>query len=215
VSAGGGDPGHWRAWHEDYDDPGSLLSQRLAVVVRRTRAALTAAPRGPVRLVSACAGQGRDVVAALERHPRRSEVHGRLVELDPDNAATAQRAIESAGLTGLEVSVADGGVTDAYVGAVPADVVLLCGIFGNVPDVDVERTVRSASGLCARGAVVVWTRHRRDPDLTPAIRGWFADSGFEEVGFDSPGAGSYAVGTHHLLADPRPLDRGVRLFTFG
>lgn len=32
--------------------------------------------------------------------------------------------------------------------------------------------------------MVIWTRHRRLPDLTPRIRAWFTDAGFDEVAFD-------------------------------
>ena len=62
---------------------------------------------------------------------------------------------------------------------------LLCGIFGNVSDRDIERTVQAAPALCREGATVVWTRHRRPPDLTPRIRAWFTRAGFEEVAFDA------------------------------
>ena len=205
---------HWERWHQDYADPGSSLSRRLAAVQVRLVEALDGAPPGPVRLLSACAGQGHDVVGALRDHPRRSDVHGRLVELDPANAAAARLALAEAGLA-LDVLEADAGTTDAFVGAVPADLVLLCGIFGNVPDDDVERTVRSAVQLCAPGATLLWTRHRRDPDLTPGIRRWFAESGFAELAFDSPGPGGYAVGTVRLTGEPAPLVPGQRLFRFG
>jgi hypothetical protein len=204
----------WQRWHDDYADPGSVLSRRLAAVVARLRTAIDEAPAGPVRLVSACAGEGRDVVGALAGHPRAGDVSGRLVELDPANAAVAAASLTSAGLDGLEVAVADAGRTDAYVGAVPADIVLLCGIFGNVPDVDIENTVRLTPMLCAPGATVLWTRHRRAPDLTPAIQRWFDDSGFEEVAFDSGGEGSYALGVARLVGQPLPLDPGRVLFSF-
>ena len=61
---------------------------------------------------------------------------------------------------------------------------MLCGIFGNIPNEDVARTVRLASTMCAPAAAVLWTRHRRGPDLTPAIREWFTRAGFAEVEFD-------------------------------
>ncbi len=35
-------------------------------------------------------------------------------------------------LRGVEVIAADASMTDAYVGAVPADLVLLCGVIGNI-----------------------------------------------------------------------------------
>ena len=33
---------------------------------------------------------------------------------------------------------------------------------------------------------MIWTRHRREPDLTPQIRAWFTGAGFEELAFGSP-----------------------------
>ena len=205
---------HWAAWHRDYSDPASPLSQRLGVVVSRTRDALDALPPGPVRLISSCAGQGHDVLTALQDHPRSSDVVGRLVEADPHNAATSRQALHSAGLAAVESVCGDAALTDAYVGIAPADLVLLCGIFGNVSDEDVRTTVTNASMLCAPGAYVIWTRHRRAPDLTPRIREWFEDSGYEEVAFDSPGPEMWSVGTHRLASQPLPLRRGIRLFAF-
>ena len=76
-----------------------------------------------------------------------------------------------------------------FADALPADVLLLCGIFGNVSDRDINRTVQAAPALCRAGATVIWTRHRRPPDLTPRIRQWFADSGFAEIAFDALGTG--------------------------
>ena len=62
---------------------------------------------------------------------------------------------------------------------------MLCGIFGNVSDRDIERTIRAAPALCRPGATVIWTRHRRPPDLTAQVRAWFTESGFEDVAFDA------------------------------
>ena len=176
----------------------------------------------PVRAVSMCAGQGRDVLDVLADHPGRDRVTGRLVELDPANTAEAARRARAAGLDGIEVVTGDASVTDAYLGAVPADLVLACGIFGNVPDEDVRRTIGTLPQLCARGATLIWTRHRRPPDLTPTVRGWFADGGFAELAFESteaepPGPGAFpaqGVGAHQWQHDPVPLHAGVRMFTF-
>lgn len=203
----------WQRWHDDYDDPGSELSQRLHAVQGRIRDWLDQAPPGELHVVSACAGQGNDLIGALAGAPRAYDVTGRLVEADPRNAAAAEAALRAARLPGLTVLCADAGHTRAYAGAVPADLLLLCGIFGNVSDDDVRRTVGAASSLCAPGATVIWTRHRREPDLTPAIRSWFADSGFAEVGFDSPGPGGWAVGTQRLVTEPAAYDDG-ELFRF-
>jgi hypothetical protein len=61
---------------------------------------------------------------------------------------------------------------------------------------------------------VIWTRHRRPPDLTPAVRNWFAGSGFEELSFDTDLEVPFGVGTHKLVGEPQPYGRGIRLFTF-
>jgi hypothetical protein len=99
---------------------------------------------------------------------------------------------------------ADAGVTTPYAAAAPADLLLACGVFGNISSADVQQTVAALPILCAPGATVMWTRHRREPDLTRDIRFWFAKAGFEEVAFISPGAGRFSVGAHRLVAPPQP-----------
>jgi hypothetical protein len=106
----------------------------------------------------------------LRDHPRRHEVVARLVELDPRNVATARAAVREAGLGGVEVVAGDAGLSDAYAGAVPAGLVLVCGVFGNVTDEAIAHVVRRLPELCAPGATAIWTRHRLPPDLTPSIR---------------------------------------------
>ncbi|HZG96490.1 MAG TPA: SAM-dependent methyltransferase [Mycobacteriales bacterium] len=204
----------WRAWHAPYADPTSTLSRRLAVVQESLASALDRAPDGPLRLVSACAGQGHDAIGVLSGHPRADDVSAVLVEYDADNAAAARAAASAAGLDRVHVVTGDAGLSDAYAGAVPADMLLMCGVFGNVPDADVERTVRALPSLCAPGATVIWTRHRGAPDLTPAIRGWFAESGFAEQAFVAPDDVLFSVGTHVLTGTPAPFSPGVRLFAF-
>ena len=95
-------------------------------------------------------------------------------------AARARAAAAAAGLGAVEVREGDAATSDVYAGWAPADLVLLCGVLGNLTDGDVESTVRAMPGLCAAGGVVVWTGHRKPPDLTPAVREWFAAAGFVE-----------------------------------
>jgi hypothetical protein len=204
----------WLEWHRPYDDPASALSRRLALVQHHLRGAMDRC-RGPrVRIVSICAGQGRDVIGAVARHPRREDVRARLVELDPRNTEQARDAASAAGLEQISVVTGDAGTTDAYAGAVPADIVVLCGVFGNIVDDDVHQTVALLPMLCAAGATVVWTRHRNPPDLTPAIRGWFADAGFAEEAFDNPPDTFFGVGAHRLVREPSVFETGRQLFTF-
>jgi hypothetical protein len=104
-----------------------------------------------------------------------------------------------AGLRQIEVREADAAAVATFADALPADVLLLCGIFGNISDEDIKFTVEAASSMCQPGATVIWTRQRRPPDLTPQIRAWFAASGFDELAFDEIGAGALmGVGANRL-----------------
>jgi SAM-dependent methyltransferase len=203
----------WYDWHEDYDRADSRLARRLAEVRRLVRAALDEAPPGPLRVLSLCAGQGRDLIPVLAAHPRRDDVTARLVEWDPRNAGVARSAAASAGLTAVEVVVGDAAPTDQYVDLAPADLVLVCGIFGNITDADIRTTVRHCAALCATGGWVLWTRHRREPDLVPTVCEWFAEEGFEPVAVGSPADG-VGVGAHRFVGRPRPLPVGGTMFAF-
>ncbi len=203
----------WHKWHDAYDEPGSSLAQRLLVVRARIVDALDAAPPGPLRAISMCAGQGRDLIPVLASHPRGREVTARLVELDPVLATTARRAAAAAGLPGVEVRTGDASLTGAYAGLVPADLVLACGVFGNITDADVERTVGCCAQLCAAGGTVIWTRGRSEPDLVPQICDWFTGHGFEQQWLSDSALG-FGVGAHRFTRQPEPLVAGLRMFTF-
>lgn len=199
----------WHEWHRAYDDPASPLAQRLALVQRCTRDALDAAPAGRLRVISMCAGQARDLAGVLD-HPRAADLRGTVVELDPDLAADARERLPGT----IEVVVGDAGLGDMYESMVPADVVLVCGVFGNISDDDIRHVVDCLPMFCTHGAYVVWTRHRRAPDATEWIRKYFAERGFEEISFDAPENEFVAVGMHRYTGDPQPFRPHVRLFSF-
>jgi hypothetical protein len=204
----------WGAWHGAYEDPTSRLSARLAVVQRFLAEALDRAPVGSIRVLSLCAGQGRDVLGVLADHRRRDDVDAVLVEADPQLAASAWERAGEAGLAEhVTVIEGDAGLTSTFAVGVPADVLPLCGIFANATDDDVEHTVRSAATMCDERATVIWTRHPQPPDLTVRIRQWFAESGYVEVGFEAPEELRFGVGAHRLIAEPDAF-REQRLFTF-
>lgn len=211
----------WASWHDAYDDPQSPLSKRLKIVQAHVANALNFAPPGPISLVSLCAGQGRDVIGVLPYHPRRADVTAVLVELDPANAQVARAHATEADLRNVQVRQADAAVVANYADALPADVLLLCGIFGNVPADDIRRTAGAAADMCRQGGTVIWTRHRGEPDLTPQVRGWFADAGFEELAFEiapttrmtGVGVGRLEIASAGALA-PRSTLPAKPLFTF-
>jgi predicted RNA methylase len=203
----------WADWHEAYRDPDSPLSGRLAVVQRLIAEALDRTS-GDVQAISVCAGAGKDLLGVLAGRDDRARVHALLVEAEPRLVERAETAARAAGATHVTAVVGDAALTDAYAGVAPADLVLVCGVFGNIADEDVERTIGALPQLCREGGTVIWTRHRGHPDLTPAVRRWFADAGFDELAFESAGPGAFAVGMHRSTRPPEPLQPGVRLFTF-
>jgi hypothetical protein len=205
----------YRAWHKDYDDPQSSLSQRLAVVQGRLDERLSSMPPGPIRVISICAGQGRDVIPVLRDHPRRTDVEAVLLELDPENVAVARSAGASAGLDRVAVVEADASSSDVYAPYVPADIVLACGIFGNISDSDLEGTVRNLSMLCRSGASVIWTRHWKEPEIIDKVRQWFMASGFEDLGYEAlENERKMGIGVARLTGKPKPFTPGYRFFTF-
>lgn len=202
-------------WHTGYQDPESGLSVRLRHVQRAITEWLNRTP-GPVRVLSSCAGQGHDILGALEeRRPHdRDRVTAALLEIDPTNADVARRRISDLGLA-LTVLEVDAGTTDAYAGLVPADLVLLSGNMGNISAVDIERLIHVSRQFCAPGATIIWTRGAQDPDLGPEICRWFAHAGFAELSCQEWIEGTdMRVGLHRLAVAPEPLVPGQRIFTF-
>jgi len=201
-------------WHKAYDDPDSDLSWRLRTVQQYLHHALDT-HSGRIRVLSVCAGEGRDVVGVLAERPDAERVDVRLIELRPALAERARRSAVAAGLTRVEVVVADAGDTDTYVDLVPADVVLMVGIFGNITDEDLRRTIETTPQFCRTGATLLWSRGRQHGDRNDAVRAWFAAAGFVEVDYAARDTGEKpALGAVRYDGQPVALVEGRRMFTF-
>lgn len=204
---------HWQTWHDAYADPDSSLSRRLRLVQGFVADFLDETAPRPVRVVSLCAGEGRDLLEVLAGRADADRVTATLVELDPQLARQARAS--AAALPGVEVRTGDAGDPGRYADLPPADLVLLCGVLGNVSDEDVEHVVSVLPALCADGARVVWTRTRRPPDLTPSVRTWLSEREFREVSFQPVPDSQAAVGVADLVSRPANAHLGdQRLFTF-
>jgi Putative methyltransferase len=203
----------WVDWHAQYAARDGL-SRRLEVVRWMIGDHLDRLDSGPSRAVSLCAGDGRDLLDVLARHPVGRSVQARLADLDPALVAAGRERAARAGLDRVQFVCADAGRSDTFRDAVPAELVLACGIFGNVSDDDVRGTIGQLPLLCAPRATVIWTRGRFAPDLTPSIRAWFGDSGFEELEFVPIPDSTMSVGAARYTGPPRAWRPGVRFFTF-
>jgi hypothetical protein len=207
----------YRDWFGRYDRPESGLPWRLGQVQRYLNDALDAHP-GPVRIISACAGDGRDVAGVLAARPADTErCRATLLELDPEIADRARALVAGHGLSSVDVRTANAGESDSFADLVPADVVLLVGIFGNITPADIRRTIATAPQFCRPGATLVWSRGVDDEeDLNPSIRGWFAAAGFSELDYAMfDGAGDRpALGAVRYDGPATPLVAGRHLFSF-
>jgi len=204
----------WLDWHQVYNDPGSSLSWRLRIVRDEIRAALDRCPAGRIQVISICAGQGHDLIGSVAAHPRREDVSARLVELDPRNTQAGSQMAAATNLGRFEFVAADASITDVYAGAVPAQLALVCGLFGNITDGDIATTISALPSLLATDGTVIWTRHRHDPDVTPNIRRWFRDAGFNELAFHRMPDGYHSVGVHQLTEPTAPFHPGLKFFRF-
>jgi hypothetical protein len=208
----------WQEWYRSYDDPASSLSRRLDAVREQLRAQLLAVS-GSVRIVSLCAGDGRDTLPVVAETGVDASVL--LVELDPDLASAARDSARTLGLPAVEVRTANAGTTTSYDGAEPADVLMACGVFGNITDEDIATAIGTFPSFLVSGGHVIWTRGHHVPqdptaydgDPSELVRLLFADAGFEEVTFVSDPLG-FRVGVHRWPGATGTLTPGVRMFTF-
>ncbi|HET6910126.1 MAG TPA: class I SAM-dependent methyltransferase [Mycobacteriales bacterium] len=202
----------WHVWHEQYDDPGSSLSRRLEVV-RRLLTGIVEPMSGDDRVLSLCAGDGRDVIPVVAGLPalRRPELV--LVELDEQLASAARENAQDAGVAATVIA-ADAGDTSLWRQHLPVNLLMLCGIFGNISDDDIRSTIEAAPAMLPKGGTVIWTRGaRRERDLRPQVRQWFNEAGFTEVHFESE-PGGFGVGVNRSPDAAAPRAIPDQLFTF-
>lgn len=205
----------WVDWHRAYDDPASSHARRLEVVRRRVRQALDLVSVPAPRLLSLCAGDGRDTIPVLADRRGSERVRVVLVEKDAALAQRATDAAAAAGLDNVEVRTGDAGDARMFADAIPVDVLLLCGIFGNITDDDIARLIAATPQLLHAGGFAIWTRGAFDHDLRPQVRAWFRSAGFEELAFDGAPE-RYGVGLCRLGDAPAAASGALPtpLFTF-
>ncbi|MBN3880244.1 MULTISPECIES: class I SAM-dependent methyltransferase family protein [unclassified Nostoc] len=209
-------PKDWFEWHDLYNSE-PKLQQRLQIVREYISHSLDVSLPGIIRVVSVCAGDGRDLLGTLSKHSRTKDVYARLVELDPKLVEPGRLAIESAGLA-KQIEFVNGDATNSsnYAGAVPADIVIVCGIFGNLADeAELNRLLRNLSLLSKKGSLIIWTRgETKDIRHSDTVRKLLREADFEEVSFKLTPTGDMAVGLHRYLGEGSALLENQQLFVF-
>ncbi len=140
----------WSEWHDVYAKPDSGLDDRLAAVRAQIDRRLGATAPDPLPVISVCAGDGRDLLGVLARRSGADRVTALLVDYDV-GLATRARETDKALSAQIDVRQSDAAQSDVYTGAVPADVLLICGIFGNVSDAGVRATVEGRTSALRVG----------------------------------------------------------------
>ncbi len=202
----------WSAWHDRYADPTSPTSRRLALIQDLISHWLDETAPRFVRILSVCAGDGRDVIQVLAQRRDAQRVKAVLVEKDAENCARARA--DSAALPQVTVIEGDASQSDLFAAHVPADLVVIAGVFGNIRNRDVRTMIEALPQFCAHDGVVIWTRRRRPEGIIEAIADWFSAAGFVPTAYQPREQTTAFIGAHRFLGQPQPLVTGRRLFEF-
>ncbi|MEH2291760.1 class I SAM-dependent methyltransferase family protein [Nostoc sp.] len=209
-------PKDWYEWHDLYNTE-PKLQQRLEIVREYIAYSLNASPDGAIRIVSVCAGDGRDLLGILKNHPRAKDVSARLVEINSNLVERGRATIESLDLASqIEFINGDATLAANYVEAVPADIVIVCGVFGNLADeAELNRLLDNLSFLSKQGAFIIWTRgHSNGITYSETVRKILRTSGFEEVNFKLTSTRDMGVGLHRYLGENLAVPKEQQLFVF-
>lgn len=190
--------------------------KRLRVVQDHIAECLDRAERGPVRVVSICAGDGRDVVGVLETHERREDVSAWLVELDPKSVEAGIAARDATNLK-KQVTFVLGDATDfaTFKNILRCDIVVVCGVWGHVPPEERLRLVQALGKFCKPGGFVVWSRRMDRGQFRFAdVQSLFESNSFERVNESVTSDGKWAVCTHRYIGTTADVPTSGRIFNF-
>ena len=207
--------GVWNSWPDEAYRQ-NRYHQRLLTVQAHLTECLDVVAHGPVQILSICAGDGRDVVNVVGSHPRRTDVSASLVELDGHSVAAGISQAAQAGLSSaIHFLNADATVFQTYASLPPADIVLLCGVWGHVPADERLPLVRGVASLCKPGGKVIWTRGVSQGLIRfDEIRSVFARAAWEMVRVSITSDKKWAVATCRYCGLSSELPATGRLFHF-
>jgi 2-polyprenyl-3-methyl-5-hydroxy-6-metoxy-1,4-benzoquinol methylase len=190
--------------------------KRLQAVQDHFAASLAEAEPGPVRVVSICAGDGRDVMGVLESHARREDVNAWLVELDRKSVEAGIKRRDATGLSKL-VTFLHADATDfaTFKNILPCDIVMVCGVWGHVPPAERLSLVKALGKFCKPGGTVVWSRGvDRGRSRFTDIQALFEHNSFERVSESITPDDKWAICTHRYMGRPVEVPTSGRIFNF-
>ncbi|MCP1479320.1 class I SAM-dependent methyltransferase family protein [Pseudomonas chlororaphis] len=209
---------NWQSWHENYRDF-SPLQARLVEVSRQVAEAIDSMASPHVQILSLCAGDGRDLLQALSSVQAGKAVDATLIEFDQALVDQGRRAFAAQGWgDSVRFRCADATLFSTYRDLPKVELVMVCGVFGNVRNEHVQRLIGALPGFCRPGARVVWTRSLNEFDDGEAaadhIRRCFVRSGFREAVFARTPEGTFAVGSFIYEGEQECLPATGQIFEF-
>ncbi len=147
---------------------------------------------------------------------RRHDVSAWLIEQDRRSVLDGTRRAAHFGLANI-VTFLNGDATDyaTYQRIAPADIVLMCGVWGHVPTLERVPLVRALTALCKARGVVIWTRGiSKGLERLHEIQSMFATSSWEQGRVSFTSDKKWAVVIHRYLGLPNTLPTSGRLFHF-
>lgn len=194
------------------------LQSRLVLVREHLANALMHFPHKPIRITSLCAGDGRDIIGALEGHPRRNDVSATLVELNAELVSRGRQMASSLNMSHCICFLnADATLADTYAHTLSADVLLIAGVLGNVRERHEAMLIGNLTRLCRAGAILIWTRGSISEQNVRAVQRILAHLdkvSFAEITLSETTPEGFVVGSHLFNDQPQSLNEVTRLFEF-
>jgi hypothetical protein len=207
----------WIRFHDLYETLPPLQA-RLKLVQAQIERAIEEAPSGPVRVLSLCAGDGRDLLGALIDHARAADVAAALIDSNAELVARGEAAQSELALpASLRFLHADATLADTYLTLAPADLVIAAGVFGNLKLASMQQLVHSLRCLCKKDSKVVWTHKTTGMNSEARVAmlcEMLQQSDFRELTFTRTEPDGFVVATYAYVGDPLPLLAGIQLFEF-
>lgn len=205
----------WSGWPEAAYQQ-ETYRQRLRAVQEHFAQSLHQAPAGPVRIISICAGDGRDIIEVLRWHERRGDASAWLVELNRQSVAVGICNVRKARLDdAVHFRNRDATLFATYEDIGPADVLLLCGVWGHVAANERASLVSSVTSLCNTGAAIIWTRGvMHDMARVRNIQTHFSPDRWASVRISLTPDRKWAVATYRYVCSTSDPPQSGTLFNF-
>jgi len=206
---------NWSGWPElAYERP--KYRERLRVFQEQIAECLDQAPHGPLRILSMCVGDGRDVIGVLQSHWRRKEVEAYLVELNGQSVSEGIKHAKASGL-GNVVKFIHADATDysTYKNLAPCDIVLVCGVWGHVPANDRAKLIHALASFCKPGGNVIWSlKTSKGEHRLAEVRSQFDHACWSPVRQNSTPGQKSAVCTYVYRGAALEVPANGRIFSF-